>query len=167
MKASRTRRRLVCLAAPFALVAATPTPASALTHATAVVSGSGVIVPGLTIVPNCVQGAGNNFNFGGDARVTGIVNNAPEVDVHHDVSAYGHDLCGSYASGAGTITVAISGLRPANGVFVRVGSVLLVALDMPTVTMDLGVCAFVPQQTPPAAVTSFSAYCGAVIIRYP
>lgn len=165
MKLSRTRLLLVCLAAPVAMVAATTAPASAASAAVAVVTGNGTISPALTAVPSCATGSGNNFSFDGNAAVTGVVNGAPEANVNHHISANGTDLCGSAAAGAGTINVTIDGLGSANGVFVRVGAVVVVALALPVGNIDLGVCAFVPGETPPAPVGTYSVVCGAAAIQ--
>jgi hypothetical protein len=168
VKLSRTRLLLVCLAAPIAMVAATTAPASAASAGAAVVTGTGGINPGLTAVPSCVPpGTGNDFSFDGNAAVTGVINGAAEVNVNHHITASGHDLCGSYAAGAGTINVTIDGLGSANGAFVRVGAVVVVALALPVGNIDFGACAFVAVQTPPAPVTDYSVVCGAAAIQVP
>ncbi|MCU1591853.1 MAG: hypothetical protein JWP11_3109 [Frankiales bacterium] len=159
MKFSRTRLLLVAVAAPVALVAATTAPASAASAGVAVVTGTGSISPGLTAVPS-----GQSFSFGGTALVTGVVNSAPEAAVSHSISASGSDLAGSYAEGAGTLNVNISGLPSMGGVFVRIGAVVLVAVTGPVASAGAGVCGFVAAQLPPATVTDYTVACGSLAL---
>jgi hypothetical protein len=162
MRFTRTRVLLVALAAPVAVIAATTAPASAASAGVGVVTGSGTISPGLTAVP-----AAQTFSFGGSALVTGVVNGAPEAAVAHPISASGSDLAGSYAAGAGPITVNLSGVPSMSGFFVRVGAVVAVAVVGPVASAGAGVCGFVATELPPAAVQHYSVACGALALQVP
>src|SRR4051812_33779873 len=112
VRLTRTRVLLVALAAPVAMIAATTTPASAsstgaavVTAGVAAVTGGGTISPGWTTVPSA-----QTLSFSGTATIMGVVNGSPEAAVNHSISANGSDLSGSYAAGAGPLTVNISGI---------------------------------------------------------
>jgi hypothetical protein len=126
------------------------------------VTGSGSISPGLTAVPTA-----QSFSFSGSAIVVGVVNGSPQAAVPHSISASGNDLAGNYAAGAGPLTVSLSGLPSMSGFFVRVGGVVAVAVTGPVASAGAGVCGFVPGQTPPAPVTSYSVACGALAVQAP
>src|SRR4051812_16563286 len=151
MRFTRTRVLLVALAAPVAMIAATTAPASAASAGVAAVTGGGTISPGLTAIPTA-----QTFSFGGTATVVGVINGAPQAAVNHSISASGTDLAGSYAAGAGPLTVNISGLPSMSGFFVRVGAAVVVAVTGPVASAGAGACAFVATQTPPATVTSYT-----------
>ena len=159
MRLSRTRLLLVAVAAPIALIAATTAPASAAAAATAVVAGEGDITPGLTAVPSP-----QTFSFNGTATVTGHVNGENLVLAARGISASGSDLAGSYAAGAGPLTVSIDGVGSFSGYFVRVGAVVEVTL-VGVAYAAVGVCAFTAHQLPPATVTSYSVTCGSLAIN--
>ena len=153
MKRSRVLLRLLAVAVPIVMLAVSAAPASAAVSAAAMkVDGAGTIAPGLTAVP-----AAQMFSFGGWARVTGVLCDLVYVDGWVPVSADGTDVAGSVAEGVGLIDVVIGGC-PANGVFVRVGAAVHVALVLPSYTSGSAACDFVPDQlTPP--ITSYQASC--------
>jgi len=162
MRFTRTRVLLVALAAPVAMIAATTAPASAASAGVAVVTGSGIILPGLTAVPTA-----QTFNFSGNAAVTGVINGSAEVNVNHPASAAGNDLAGSYAAGAGPLTVNISGLPSMSGFFLRIGAVVAVAVTGPTASVGAGVCGFLAQEIPPATVQHYSVDCASFAVQVP
>lgn len=159
MKLSRTRVLLVAATAPIALVMATTAPASASAPSALVlaVTGGGSISPGLTAVPQP-----QTFSFSGTALVTGVEHGNPVAAAPRSISASGSDLAGSYAAGAGPITVNLQNQASQSGYFVRVGAVVAVAVVGPLASAGAGVCAFEARQLPPATVTSYDVVCGAV-----
>ena len=162
MKFSRARVLLVAVAAPIAMIAATTSPASAASAGVAAITGSGTISPGLGAVPEA-----QTFSFSGNATVVGVVNGSAEAAVNHSIDASGTDLAGSYAAGAGPLTVNLSGVPSMSGYFVRVGAVVAVAVVGPVASAGAGICGFVPGQTPPARVQSYSVACASLAVQVP
>jgi hypothetical protein len=143
-----TRLSLLAAALPLALIASTPSPASAAIVGAGLVQGSGTISPGLGVVPTA-----QNFSFGGS--VTGAIVNGTTPSLSAPCSASGHDLAGSVAEGAGTVNASCAGALLPIGVFVRVGAVVVAAFADVAGGAGGGVFAFQPDQLPPATVTSY------------
>ena len=145
------------LAMPLVLLGTSP--AAAVDANVAVISGSGIISPGLDIVP--VQ---QSISFTGTATYVGtdgVLATAP-------CAFAGTDLRGSIAEGAGTVS---GGCTPYNFslcAFVRVFGVVVVVCanaSVPPLTLGAGVCVFTPDQVLPT--TSYQLVCAAVVGEAP
>ena len=163
MSRKLSRSLLLAVAVTGALVAASTLPAQAATGATSAVTGAGGIAPGLT-----ATGGPQTFSFGGSGLTTGVVCGIPEVAVSHTISASGDDSLGTYAAGTGNVTVHVSGNAGCpggltlTGLYVREGLNVHVEVSAGT-NAAVADCAFVPGQTPPAPVVSYSLTCTAHI----
>ena len=163
MPSRLSRSLLLAVAATGALVAASTLPAQAATGATSTVTGTGGLSPGFT-----VTGGQLTFVFSGSGLTTGVVCGIPEVAVPHTISASAIDFLGTYAAGEGIVDVHVSGNAGCpgglsmTGVHVREGLNVHVEVSNGT-TAAAADCVFVPGQTPPAPVVSYSLTCSAHI----
>lgn len=157
MKLTRSRLLIAATVIPAALVATTPSPASAAIGPSALVgtlTGAGNITPGLDIVPTA-----QTFSFSGTAAVSGSLHGSPFVgqSQYLTVTASGLDLLGSDAEGMGTIVVDVASYDTLYGVFVRVGGVAHVSVFAnnpgPSVTEANGDFVFIPGQFPTTSYT--------------
>lgn len=115
----------------------------------AVIRGAGTISPGLTATPQP-----QSVSFGGTAIVAGTHSTGGTFAC----SFGGNDLDGSYAEGAGTVSGSCGPISLSLCVFVRVGGVVPVACVGTGTPKQgaAGVFGFVPNQTPPSTVTSYT-----------
>ena len=140
------------------LLLVTAAPASAASAAVAVVQGSGTISPGVTAIPT-----NQSYTFNSVAITTvGVVNTTPNIAGVSQCASNGSTLIPeNYAIGAGTGVYSCSSgpLAGRNGglTYVRVGAAVPVVLTG-GLTGALA-CAFLANQTPPAAIVSYGLTC--------
>jgi len=131
-----------------AIVAIAPS-AQAANADVAVITGAGTISPGLTAVPTP-----QSVSFNGNALTVGTNG----VAANYGCSFNGNDLDGSYAEGAGLVSGSCGPISLPLCVFIRVGGVVPVVCAGTGSPLKAagGVFAFVPNQTPPSAITSYT-----------
>jgi hypothetical protein len=103
----------------------------------------------------------HDFNFNGNALVSGLMCNNIHVADNVPVAAYGVDLEGNVVEGIGYLYVLIAGCEW-YGVWERVGADVEVALVSPIATSGTAHCVFIPGAAAPP-VDTYSASCIAKI----
>ncbi|HZS12962.1 MAG TPA: hypothetical protein VFC09_00050 [Candidatus Dormibacteraeota bacterium] len=159
-------RRIAILLPAVAAIAMTGTQAQAAGVATAVVTGNVNLFPGFTFPPVPVQ----NQNFTGSLNLTGVSATSQCLGVLNATANFNaSSIAENVAGGVGTGTFNASGNCTISGPFVvtcvfvyaRVGPVLIIVkqcvyLDQIAASPVVANALLIPNQTPPATITSGS-----------